>query len=62
MVTSSKERSEAGTKKLKGSRASARVGSEGMLPEGELSIAKGPNTAGGMASSAFSVERMRLEQ
>ena len=48
MVTSSKERSEAGTKKLKGSRASARVGSEGMLPEGELSIAKGPSTAGGM--------------
>ncbi|RVW81126.1 hypothetical protein CK203_044684 [Vitis vinifera] len=52
VVTSSKERLEAGKKKLEGPRAPARVGSEGMFPEGELSITKGPSTA----------ETLRLEQ
>ena len=52
VVTSSKERLEAGKKKLEGPRAPSRVGSEGMFPEGELSITKGPSTA----------ETLRLEQ
>lgn len=45
VVTSSKERLEAGKKKLEGPRAPACVGSEGMFPEGELSITKGLSTA-----------------